>query len=539
MSVFKTQLQGVRDRMAGEISERDVLRVSGALGDIEHSGAFERACQETLRWVSNRAGTKLPEEAWDLQEFATNLAGRNVTCRTEDFADSRVWAIRCEEPDKTFAGRVWKTEIMVEDGREEFPRFSLRLRVTSTAFDNDFTPAVPGLVRQLIEHVGLRAGTYPFTGDSVFVNDDTTYKGFVEHLLSETRETPLVVLSQIPNSTYYSLKPLEVAKKFAGMAHVYSISNACTWNLSDELGKQHAVFDGGVMVYWPGFSKSSKLEHHRLLTRSFINTDDNFRVAMRLISRGLSDYSLKRHRMGRNVVSFAQFDSDLQIYRLDQLQDGAQAQTEVNDRINVLLLEIEALKKRATEAEELQDEALDENERLYERAEDAEARARNLSLRVQNLENAAPPSSAQIDSASVDPDTWSDFSDWVDQYFAGRVVLTGAAKRELKKTKCEAIAEACTAIRWLANQGREGRIQGSVGTLREAAVSDGIRHAHCGGDAYDFDHEGVRRRADWHIKNGGNTRTPERCLRIYFAWDPESAEIIVSHMPSHRRTGAT
>lgn len=75
--------------------------------------------------------------------------------------------------------------------------------------------------------------------------------------------------------------------------------------------------------------------------------------------------------------------------------------------------------------------------------------------------------------------------------------------------------------------------------MSNVTIMDGIQNASCGADTYDFDWNGRRFSADWHIKNGGNTRDPIRCLRIYYCFDTQTQQIVVADMPAHRRTGAT
>jgi hypothetical protein len=36
-----------------------------------------------------------------------------------------------------------------------------------------------------------------------------------------------------------------------------------------------------------------------------------------------------------------------------------------------------------------------------------------------------------------------------------------------------------------------------------------------------------------HLKNGGNTRDPMRCLRIYFFWDDDEQQVVVGSLPAH------
>lgn len=67
----------------------------------------------------------------------------------------------------------------------------------------------------------------------------------------------------------------------------------------------------------------------------------------------------------------------------------------------------------------------------------------------------------------------------------------------------------------------------------------GIRNEPCGADAFCIDWQGERREVKWHIKNGGNTRDPARCLRIYYFWDEAGRQVVIASMPAHIRTEAT
>ena len=64
-------------------------------------------------------------------------------------------------------------------------------------------------------------------------------------------------------------------------------------------------------------------------------------------------------------------------------------------------------------------------------------------------------------------------------------------------------------------------------------VESGVTNARCGGDAYPVTWQGQSYEVEWHIKNG-NSRAQELCLRIYYFWDGD--QLVVTHMPSHRKT---
>ena len=116
------------------------------------------------------------------------------------------------------------------------------------------------------------------------------------------------------------------------------------------------------------------------------------------------------------------------------------------------------------------------------------------------------------------PKSWQDFANWADVNLAGRVVLSPQARRQVRSPEFEDVEVAARCLLWLATACRDRRMKGGEGSLRDEAVEDGIRNAHCGADQFDLDWQGQRQTADWHIKNGGNTRDPKRCLRIYYFW---------------------
>ncbi len=137
------------------------------------------------------------------------------------------------------------------------------------------------------------------------------------------------------------------------------------------------------------------------------------------------------------------------------------------------------------------------------------------------------------------PSEWGEFVKWCDVQLAGQVVLGTIARRSLRSPEFEDVGLAARCIIWLATTCRERRMNGGEGSLREESVEEGIRNAHCGSDQFDLSWQGQHHTADWHIKNGGNTRDPSRCLRIYYFWEPVTQQIVIADMPAHRHSGAT
>ena len=132
------------------------------------------------------------------------------------------------------------------------------------------------------------------------------------------------------------------------------------------------------------------------------------------------------------------------------------------------------------------------------------------------------------------PQTWGDFLQWCDEMLVTRVGLTPAARREVRSPQFADPQQAARCLLWLVGPYRDARMNGGPAAHPNARVEDGLLNAPCGGDSFD---DVVR--IDRHIKNGGTTRDPTRCLRICHGWDDVRQTVIVAHMPSHRVTGAT
>ena len=89
-----------------------------------------------------------------------------------------------------------------------------------------------------------------------------------------------------------------------------------------------------------------------------------------------------------------------------------------------------------------------------------------------------------------------------------------------------------------ANDLRDSRL-GRKPADRRPTVEDGVHSARCGGDAFSVEWRGKSRRVDRHLKSGGSTHDPRRCLRIYYFRDSARNQAVVASMPAHLRTAMT
>ncbi|MCY4550792.1 MAG: hypothetical protein OXC28_20710 [Defluviicoccus sp.] len=143
--------------------------------------------------------------------------------------------------------------------------------------------------------------------------------------------------------------------------------------------------------------------------------------------------------------------------------------------------------------------------------------------------------------------TYADLPDWTERHFPGRIVLAGSALRSLKSARFEDVALVGQAVALLGTTYHRMKTEGGM-ELRDA-FEDALRELKLqetpsispdrqgrARDGFEIEWEGRRLTLDRHLKNNSGTRDPRRCLRIYFAWDEETARVVIGHLPGHMRT---
>lgn len=526
----------LRARMPRAIFEREILRVVAAIPIDEADQPFEQARTEILKWAAKRAGQPLPKDAWDGLAFEVLAAGRTTLGVRVDAGSSRVWSIRGDDPDKTVPGRVWSTEVTLGQKADGKILLGVRLLVNSAEDQLTIVPSVPGLVLQIADTCGLRDDDFFISTQPHFVNDSADAQKLIEWLACSSRRLPVIVASGDERSDHPDRALVDVnelAMRLCGLAHVAVVPSQFTYLLSDEFGKSLSTFHGAVRIYNPGFDYWADTRDHRLFLSHSIEKDQalveaELRVA---IARG----SLRRTRLGLDVVPFTTIRSAA--LRIEQEHQAASGATD-SEQLQAANRRSQALEDENKTLRGEVDQSFDLAAEESTRAEAAEKQLQASWARIEMLQNALNSRGESADNEIADPDTWDSFSAWCDTNFPGRLTLAPSARKGVKKPEFEDVSLAAKCVRWLASEARD-RFMNGGGAMANITVFDGVMNAPCGSDEYDFDFQGRRLKANWHVKNGGNTRQPERCLRIYYAFDEANRLIVVSDMPVHRRTGAS
>lgn len=517
--------------------EREVLRVAASIGGGKPIAAVSKAKHEVLNWVSNRVG-RLPAAAWKYDGFEHRAGGRNCTAVRIADETRETWAIRSDDPDKQVPQRVWTTEVAIASGPGHRPLFGLRLLVTSPEMEVDVEPAVPGIVQQLASRCGLYAGNKKLSVRPRIVQSDEDAARLVQVLLHPKRRLPFFVAS-VPEGSVNEVGPSIdsgiVAAKTLGLAVTVVVADRFTRVLTERLGKQLSVYDGSVRVYFPGFADDAEPYEHRLISPEGLSLPDEVRRISGELRRVAAVDSRRRLRLGYHVLSFEDVrekSDDTRLLRLKEEKASESVQLEAAQQ------QIRILKRNLRKAEADQQWLSDEHSEAEDRAKVAEAQASQLDYRVRQLRQQLEVRNEAPDATIPLPARWTDFADWCDENLAPRVRLSSRARREVKNAFFVDVAMAARCLRWLANEYADRRMKGGEGNLR-GLIEDGVVNERCGADSFSFKWRDRNREVEWHVKNGGNTRDPGRCLRIYYFWDDMMKQVIVASMPAHIRTGAT
>ena len=481
----------------------------------------------------------MPSAAWNHEEFEHLAGGRNCAAvRIVDDARD-IWAIRTDDPDKEIARRVWTTEAVLGHQPGQRARLGVRLLVSSPEQELRIEPAVPGLVQQLASECGLYHETEQLDAEPWVIQSEDDADRLIDRLIDPGRRIPVFVLS-VPeyatDTTRALIDPSPIARATLGIAKVVILPAPLTWALTSRFGKRLSVFGGAIRVYLPGFAEDANpYGGHDLVLADRLSTAESALHVSAWLRQVAATESLRRLRLGRDVLSYAAVKGQsLDLVRTRLEREGASN----TKRLSAAQTQIDTLKTDLDLTDEMLQLFSDENEAVEDRARTAEAQLTAASYRIQQLLD-------QIKQRGEDPDTniqlpssWEAFADWCDQNLVGRVLLSPRARREVRAPKFTDVTAAAGCLLWLANEYRERRLKGGDGDLR-IHIKSGIQNERCGADGFRIDWQGRRADVEWHIKNGGNTRNPSRCLRIYYFWDYASQQVVIASMPAHTRTGAT
>ena len=507
------------------------------------SNTFHIAQHEVLRWLNNRAGARLPDEAWTGQSFSLDEIGMQPTQAiklNEDF-----WSARLIDADKSVAQRSWTTEfvIKIEPNHKSKVLFGCRLSCTALGENPPFTPTIPGVVRQVNEQLGGSIDGRVLSQSAWRVEDDKSVNELVDLLLDPNRQRSVIVVSSPPYGEPPLVSATSLAKLLIGVAHVIDLSSEASYILTNLIGREFSVFNGAVRTYRTDFlpEEDQPSEHPRALyERIRYWQDDVQSFEQFLISRTIEEDLSSRH-IRRELPSFTSIQAQAAQIERERLREEGAADS---DLLELALQQIDELEKKIDVTEQLFDEAMNERDEANQELEKAREQTRTdifgLNSRIDSLLEALSKSGGTEDI--IYPDGLDSLEDWANKHLSGSVHILNRAYRAAKKSEFEDATFVYRVLHILRDhyvpmrKGLKGNEEFIVACnelgIEETATFSGNRYGE-EGDTYIVKYNGRRRLLERHIKSGSNTRDRRRSFRLYFFWDNDEQQVVIGSLPSH------
>jgi hypothetical protein len=244
--------------------------------------AFDKAREEAAAWALDRyPGAERP--SLDRDHAATLSPTDDVAwflVAGED-GTARAWTLTYRHADSVDASLRWRVVLqLVDDGQG----VRLTYRMSQESVEPRVRPAIevpgrPRIVRDLARNLGGLVDRRVIDGHAEVVHSDgiPALAGFVRDAV---RRLPIVALTQAGATGRCSTDPTYLANQLMGLAHVVIVAPAtATFELTDRLGRNLAVFDGAVRLYWPGLVEGGDGYVHRLWLPSAVEFIDRREAA--------------------------------------------------------------------------------------------------------------------------------------------------------------------------------------------------------------------------------------------------------------------
>jgi len=235
---------------------------------------------ETLEWLSQsltksgittpplRAGTIALDHDHELTITNSVIADQTL--------DQVIWT-RPHEADPTLR---WRTTIKMGRLSTGTIIIDLTVELSSTVFEARRLPFTQIRPPRLVREIASKHRCYGEAPGSLLlarrIEADEVAELLVPLIESPKRVYPLVVVAPTSGPRPgVPIPPYRIQEDLAGLARVFELSPDATFKLSESVGPRRSCFDGGIRVYWPGFTKESNPYLHPLFLGEDIEAHPN------------------------------------------------------------------------------------------------------------------------------------------------------------------------------------------------------------------------------------------------------------------------
>jgi hypothetical protein len=524
---------------------RRVVQITAFLCGENSESAADEARQQTLRWLHRRAGP-LPSHAWEGETFEREVAPGHSAFAVALSDPAPYWVARLDHPDPSVPGRVWSTEVTVGISRQG-AQFGVRLSCVSRRDDPEVSLSTPGIALQVADSPGLQDFGVRLTPEPWLLQCSGDLSTLLELMENPARTRPVYMVSLPDGEVNQATAVVDcgsLAQRCLGLAHVVILPSPLSFELTSRVGKEHSVFGGAIRSYFPGFAVEDQVprKHPLALAARIVEwPGEGARAFEDLLVRRAYEYSIRRPDLEDRLPSFTLVRKIALSRRQDDLIRGGDQEG--------IILNLEAqnneLGREAETWEALANEEMDRRARLQDDADQLRAQNDWMRSELDRLRfEVQKATGSRADALIPFPSDLSRISEWAHEAMPGRLTILPRAAKAAKQGHYRDTEHVFKALLVLANEYRDMKLQG--GTEKrvafEAAMHElGLRceptfsGSRYGEFKYTYfvDWRGQRRLLDMHLKNGGNTRDPMRCLRIYFFWDDDERQVVVGSLPAH------
>ena len=527
--------------------------------------AFGNARGVILDWLQSKFPAAIPDAARDGKSFGKEEHGQ--TLHGVSISEDGLWSVRLLQPDapspygdrEAVAGRTWTTELsLARDG--DGIRVAVRVLCASLPFTQ--APIVltrPRVVLDLANSVGL-CDVRPVVSTPWRLEQEDDLTEFHDFLVNPDRTLPVFMLTEPDayrlgvNVRKFLLDETYLARKLQGVGQVVVMPRDLNPVWTMMVDRTWSAFRGAVRTYRPrlNFVEDAPTRHPLALADRILAFERNGRIAEDAFTSFLIGQAF-------DFAATNATDCSPCLLYPDALQRNAElARTRAKDDGDwkeVYEQEIDALTKRAEEAEGLADSYSDDVDSLKIQLSESDEENRRLSNYIDTLRaQLTAKTGGSADDAIVIPEDYASPPEWVETHLAGRLLLHPRAQRGLKVAAYEDVSLVYRSLLALAQEYRDMRLrtanddgpkqawdaklkdlglecEGSI--TRERAGEEGntyfVKYPH-GTTTSQF--------LDMHLRKG-RTKDDRVCLAIYFFWDDETRRVVVGWLPSHLQNRMT
>lgn len=387
----------------------------------------------------------------------------------------------------------------------------------------------PNLVRHLLE-----TELDWYVGDTLVTTNALGFKGaeggyrLAEIIAHESRNLPVVVISEHEGYTLSANFPNNLARDLSGLALVCELDTEAAWTLTERFGREWSCFNGAIRLYWPTLRTLRDPFQHPLWTRQALLRrvtdikDASYTMRKTLRSRilGLSAFAVREPEFFRGIRSQARREE------LEQVK--SQMQEEGDWR-------------------KLADLYSKENDQLQEDIALKDEEINDLKVQLTNVQSALGWQSSEEEGPDPEPEmppaTVKDAVDRAKERLSDTLVFGDSVEDSLNGVAADAgppdkILQYLEQLSKLSMELRNG----SLGTttidwlhkrgINASTESETILNSEKEMSLRRWDDGVEEREFRLHLKPS-NATAPDRCVRIYFDTDQEQGVVRIGWIGRH------